>query len=104
MPNIMPKSIAPEDATSPKRNWSIIKILDKGEEESMAVALGKWNGVPVIGLRWNGTAENPIGNPQSRGLATWFVLEQGRYTEAIISSLPLATQKLVREFIPAASA
>jgi hypothetical protein len=25
-------------------------------------------------VSWNGTKESPLGNPQSRGLATWFVI------------------------------
>ena len=25
-------------------------------------------------MRWNGNRENPIGNPQSRGLPTWFIV------------------------------
>jgi hypothetical protein len=67
----------------------------------MAIALGKWDGVDVIGLRWNGDDDRPIGNPQSRGLATWFIVEAGRYTDAIIEALPdEAARKLVRQFIP----
>lgn len=92
--------IPPEDATSPRRSWSITRILIPGGPEDMAIALGKWDGVDVIGLRWNGTAENPIGNPQSRGLATWFILEAGHYTDAVIEALPEAERKLVRQFIP----
>jgi len=91
--------VQPDAATSPRRNWSIIKILEAGTAESMAVALGRWDGEPVIGLRWNGSEEAPIGNPQSRGLATWFIIEKGQYTNAIISALPVEKQKLVREFI-----
>jgi len=91
--------VLPEEAISPKLNWGIIKVLVPGGPESMAIALGRWDGVPVIALRWNGTDDRPIGHPQSRGLATWFVVERGDYTEAIIEALPLEENVLVRSFI-----
>jgi hypothetical protein len=53
----------------------------------MAIAQGKWDGEPGIGLRWNGTAKAPISNPQARGLATCFILEKGRYADAIVLGL-----------------
>jgi hypothetical protein len=37
-----------------------------------------WDGDPVMALRWNGGSDDSrfpgIGNPQSRGVPTWFVL------------------------------
>jgi hypothetical protein len=92
--------ILPDQATSPRQSWSIIKVLVAGGPGDMSVALGKWEGTPVIGLRWNGSDESPVGNPQSRGLATWFVVERGTYTEAIIEALPEAEKSLGRNFIP----
>ena len=89
----------PDKVYSPRRIWSLITVLDHGSEQSMAVALGKWDDIPVIALRWNGTEENPIGSPQSRGIPTWFIVERGKYTEAIINSLPADQQTLVRTFI-----
>ena len=91
--------VLPDQATSPKLNWSIIKVLVPSAEEGMAIALGKWDGEPVIGLRWNGTDDSPVGHPQSRGLPTWFVVERGDYTEAIIEALPTTERDLVRNFI-----
>lgn len=96
-----PTYILPAAASSPRRNWSITRILIAAGPEEMAVALGKWDGKDVIGLRWNGTAENPIGNPQSRGLATWFIVESGVFTDAIIEALPAEAKQLARQFIPA---
>lgn len=92
--------ILPDQATSPRQHWSIIKVLVPAASERMAIALGKWDGQPVIGLRWNGTDEAPVGNPQSRGLPTWFIVELGTYTEAIIEALPTESRDLVRQFIP----
>lgn len=76
-----------------------MRVLIAGAPETMAIALGMWDGTPVIALRWNGTDERPIGHPQSRGLATWFVVERGPYTEAMIEALPTAEKELVRNFI-----
>lgn len=91
--------ILPNQATSPRLNWGIIKVLDPSIERGMAVALGRWDGEPVIGLRWNGNDVSPVGHPQSRGLATWFIVERGKFTEAIIEALPTPERELVRNFI-----
>jgi len=77
-----------------------MKVLVPAGPERMAIALGKWEGTPVLALRWNGTDASPIGNPQSRGLATWFIVERGPYTDAIIEALPVADKELARNFIP----
>lgn len=73
----------------------------------MAVALGRWEDVPVIAMRWNGTDDNPVGHPQSRGLPTWFIIDRegpegrkGAYTDAIVEALPASERALVRNFIP----
>ena len=82
----MPKHhIEPQEVVSPKRRWVTVEILsDEGERKS-ALALGKWDGKPALGLRWNGDKDNRIGNPQSRGLATWFIVPK-RYNRAILES------------------
>jgi hypothetical protein len=73
--------IKPENVISPKRNVTVIHVLYDGGPGpgSYSLALGFWTDAKgfrsrVLLARWNGTPENPIGNPQSRGLATWFVL------------------------------
>lgn len=66
--------IKPEDVRSPKAHWHLFEVIrDLGEGDG-AYALGEWDGTRTIGFRWNGTATNPIGNPQSRGLPTWTIL------------------------------
>jgi hypothetical protein len=100
----MPDShIPPASVTSPRLHWSLIAVLDEGSAEDVALSLGRWDGEPTLAMRWNGDdSGNPIGNPQSRGLPTWFILPTGRYTEAIITALPPDKVALVRNFIPAA--
>jgi hypothetical protein len=51
-----------------------------GEEWKSSVALLKWEGEDRVAMRWNGGTENQSqkptpGNPQSRGLPTWFVVD-----------------------------
>ena len=50
-------------------------LYDRGVSD-VAVALGDWDGRPVIAMRWNGSDQpgNALGNPQSSGHSTWFVV------------------------------
>jgi hypothetical protein len=67
--------ISPDDVLSPKARLQLVKVLiDRGPEDA-AYALANWDGSPCIVFRWNGSNEQPIGNPQSRGLPTWVVLD-----------------------------
>jgi hypothetical protein len=95
------KHVPPTEVISPKARWSLIAVLDDAGASGIAVALGKWDHKPVLAMRWNGDdGPNPIGNPQSRGLPTWFILPTGDYSEAIIKLLPADKQTLVRNFMP----
>lgn len=73
--------IRPEDVLSPRVNvGGIIEVIhDPGEGEmSVARVLWKKEGKEeeVIATRWNGSGERPLGNPVSRGHATWFVVDK----------------------------
>ena len=72
----MPEYIRPNKVTSPRKSWSLIEVLDDKGEGAPALALGRWEGNPVVGIRWNGRSEEgkTLGNPQSRALSTWFIL------------------------------
>ncbi|WP_433850685.1 hypothetical protein [Brucella pseudogrignonensis] len=86
--------ISPATVISPKAHWKLFTVLlDKGPGQA-AYALGEWDGTPRIGFRWNGTDENPIGNPQSRGLPTWTMLDEDMHL-AIIHQLPEDKQTLM---------
>lgn len=71
--------IDPKHVNSPKNSVTdLMPVYDAGEWES-SVALLKWDGEDRVAMRWNGGTENPgekpsPGNPQSRGLPTWFVI------------------------------
>lgn len=64
------------DVISPQNSWELSGVIYDEEEGSIAVALGKWEGEPVIAMRWNGTNEphKSFGNPQSTAHPTWFIL------------------------------
>ncbi|PZR82720.1 MAG: hypothetical protein DI537_36060 [Stutzerimonas stutzeri] len=67
------------DVRAPKGHWSLIEVLvDHGESTEAlgkwSLAVGEWDGERRLAARWNGTSEREAGNPQSRGIATWFVM------------------------------
>jgi hypothetical protein len=70
--------VKPTAVDSPKNRWRLRKVLYDGGKGEWSAAEGQWdNGSEwdyVLAMRWNGTDEAPIGNPQSRGLATWFIV------------------------------
>lgn len=86
-----------EDVRSPKAHWYLFEvILDRGPGDC-AYALGEWDEERRIGFRWNGKTETPIGNPQSRGLATWTMLDPALH-EAVINLLPEDKKSTARGF------
>jgi hypothetical protein len=72
--NSPPRYTAPETVLSPKGSVAHLRVLLNTGEKGWAVASMLWKGREALGIRWNGDSENPIGNPQSRGIATWFIL------------------------------
>ena len=66
----------PTEVLSPKRHWVLVHVLFDGGEESSSLAIGRWDDKPALAMRWNGTKENPMGNPQSRGLPIWFIVPE----------------------------
>jgi len=91
--------IIPSDVKSPKASWHLFAvILDRGEGDC-AYALGEWEGERRIGFRWNGSKDRPIGNPQSRGLPTWTVLDTDPdITEAVIELCAAEMKVLAKGF------
>ncbi len=92
--------IPPTTVTSPRQKWILIKVLVDEGEGGTAIAVGRWEDKPVLAIRWNGDEEGPVGTPQSRGLATWFIIPEGKYTEAIFGTLDETDKAFVRPLIP----
>ena len=79
------------DVHAPKLHWTLIHVLqDGGEATSLnespsSLAIGRWDNKPALGMRWNGNGDNPLGNPQSRGLPTWFIVPE-QYWKPILET------------------
>lgn len=68
--------IRPEEVLSPKSQVrAVLEVIHDPGEDGMSVARIQWGNEEVIATRWNGNAEQPLGNPVSRGHATWFVVD-----------------------------
>ena len=78
--------VRPDDVHSPKGHWRLKQVLHDGGEleptqtdaSNWSAAEGQWKGdegwYDCLALRWNGGTGGEIGNPQSRGYATWFIV------------------------------
>lgn len=83
--------IDPHHVDSPKDAVRDLMPVYDGGEEKMSVALLNFRGGDCVAMRWNGgTVENgqkpTPGNPQSRGLPTWFVVDK-QFEGAILKTL-----------------
>jgi hypothetical protein len=93
--------IEPNKVISPRRHWTLLIVLDRGSAGNLALCVGRWDNNACLGMRWNGSEDNPLGNPQSRGIPTWFIIPEGNYADAIIESLPAEKKQMARNFLPA---
>jgi hypothetical protein len=75
--------IKPFDVHAPKRFWSLVEVLFDGGEGESSLAIGRWENKPVLAMRWNGDKESPLGNPQSRGLPTWFIVPEQHWKQIL---------------------
>ena len=69
MPYIEPKTVL-----SPRKLVKGLHVIHNTRGGGWAVALLDWEGEEVVAIRWNGEKGNGIGNPQSHGRPTWFVI------------------------------
>ena len=70
------KPIDPNNVTSPKKRWKLHKVIYNNKKQGWSVAEGTWDDGGVLGIRWNGDKNSKIGQPQSRGLPTWFIVPE----------------------------
>jgi hypothetical protein len=63
--------------------------------------IGDWDGRKVLAARWNGSsADTGIGNPQSRGIPTWFILPEWLNEAALTSdAVPRSKVRLAKELL-----
>jgi hypothetical protein len=82
----------PEQVLSPKSHVeAVIEVIHDPGEDGMSVARILWDKKEVIATRWNGNSNRPLGNPVSRGRATWFVLD-GYAAESVEQAARTAAQ------------
>lgn len=68
--------IDPKTVISPKEFVNDVSVLVDTGEGGWSLASLLWAGQKSLALRWNGDDQNRLGNPQSRGIPTWFVLPE----------------------------
>ena len=67
--------VKPETVLAPKNRVRSLEVLYNGGSNSWSAALIGWDGKEKLALRWNGKKnETGMGNPQSRGKPTWFIV------------------------------
>jgi hypothetical protein len=67
--------IDPQTVMSPKNRVGSVDVLYDDGPGSWSIARLEYDGEERIGMRWNGQEDEAgIGNPQSRGKPTWFVV------------------------------
>ena len=69
--------VEPATVLAPRVSVRSVEILYNTGKGGWSVARVGWEGAQRVGIRWNGAEGSPgIGNPQSRGNATWFILPE----------------------------
>lgn len=66
----------PESVISPKGAVKDVRVVYDTGVGGWSMAKLLWNDKEALGIRWNGNADNTLGNPQSRGIPTWFILPE----------------------------
>jgi hypothetical protein len=71
--------VEPATVWAPKASVRSVEIVynsKPGGPGGWSVARVNWEDEDRIGIRWNGGDGPGVGNPQSRGNATWFILPE----------------------------
>lgn len=78
---ISPRVVHPRHVVSPKTRLKYPHAIYAGNEWSLAVGL--WDGMRVMLIRWNDDPDKPRGNPISHSHPTWFVLPSDFHEKAL---------------------
>jgi hypothetical protein len=69
--------IDPSSVVAPRASLRSIDVLYNTGPGGWSAASVVWENARRIGIRWNGASSGPgVGNPQSRGNATWFIIPE----------------------------
>ena len=67
--------VNPETVLTPRNRVTSVEILYSSGQGGWSLARLEFDDEDRLGIRWNGSEQEPgIGNPQSRGRPTWFVV------------------------------
>ena len=66
--------VEPQTVFAPRTSVRAVDVICNTGPDGWSVARINWEGSEAIGIRWNGGDGPGIGNPQSRGNATWFIV------------------------------
>lgn len=79
--------VQPATVWAPKASIRSVEVLYNRGPGEWSVARVIWEGEKRVGIRWNGhEGDRGIGNPQSRGNATWFILP-GELESAVLDKV-----------------
>ncbi len=94
--------IRPEEVLSPRSLvGGVVEVIHDPGENRMTVARILWDEKEVVATRWNGNDKQPLGNPVSRGHATWFVLDEyaaAKVEEAARAAAEKSPNSLVAQY------
>lgn len=68
--------IQPESVCAPRASIRSVEVVYDAGPGQWSVARVNWEDEDRIGIRWNGGDGPGVGNPQSRGKATWFIVPE----------------------------
>jgi hypothetical protein len=70
--------VEPSTVLSPRVSVRSVEVIyNSSRNGGWSVARVNWEDSQSLGIRWNGSVEKPgIGNPQSRGNPTWFIIPE----------------------------
>jgi hypothetical protein len=88
-------TINPKTVRSPRARLKLVRVLYDNGPGGWSMASVEWDRSLCVAIRWNGDAKNPLGNPQSRGMPTWFILpdEIGSVAEQIVQTITRRKRK-----------
>lgn len=81
--------VEPATVWAPRASIRSVETLynsNPGGPAGWSVARVNWEGHDRVGIRWNGGDGPGVGNPQSRGNATWFILPH-ELNDVILSTI-----------------
>jgi hypothetical protein len=94
--------IRPEEVLSPKNMvGGVLEVIHDPGENRMSVARILWEEEEKTATRWNGSDDQPLGNPVSRGHATWFVVDDyaaAKVEEAACAAAEQSPNSLVAKY------